>query len=54
MSISDGFDPNVYKLMKKLGYDFNKPAPLGNVIEARPYGLNGTLKMIQSVKTRPI
>jgi len=33
--------------MKKSGYDFNKPAPLGNVIEAKPYGLNDTQKMIQ-------
>ena len=36
------FDSNVYKLMKKFDYDFNKPPPLGNVIEARPYGLNDT------------
>ena len=34
--ISDGFDPNAYELMKKYHYDFNKPPPLGNVIEARP------------------
>jgi len=43
----DGFDPNAYKLLKKSGYDFHKPVPLGCPIEARPYGINGTQKMIQ-------
>jgi len=45
---SDGFDPNAYKLMKRSGYDFRKPPLLGSVIEARPYGLNETQKMIQN------
>jgi len=44
---SDGFDSNAYKLMNKFGYEFSKPPPLGNVIEARPYELNSTQKMIQ-------
>ena len=43
----DGFDPNAYKLLKKSGYDFNKPVPLGRLIKARPYGINKTQKMIQ-------
>jgi len=38
----DGFDPNSYKLMKKSGYDFNKPVPLGCVID-----INETQKRIQ-------
>jgi len=25
----DGFDPNAYKLLKKYGYDFNRPVLLG-------------------------
>jgi len=45
--ISDGFDPNEYKLMKRSSYNFSKPPLLGSVIEARPYGLNGTQEMIQ-------
>jgi len=44
---SDGFDPNVYKLMKRSGYDFSKPPLLGSVIEASRYGFNDTQKMIQ-------
>jgi len=36
----DGFDPNAYKLMKKSGYDFNKPVSLGYVIETKPYHIN--------------
>ena len=36
----DGFDSNVYKLFKKFGYDFNRPVPLGYIIEAKPYGIN--------------
>jgi len=43
----DGFDPNVYKLMKKSSYDFNKPVSLGHVIEAKPYDINETSKKIQ-------
>jgi len=39
---NDGFDPNVYKLMKRFGYNFSKPPLLGSVIEARSYGLNDT------------
>jgi len=40
-------DPNVYKLMKRSGYDFSKPPLLRRVIKARLYGLNDTQKMIQ-------
>ncbi|KAK9732869.1 hypothetical protein RND81_04G028600 [Saponaria officinalis] len=36
------FDPNAYKLLSKSGYDFEKPIPMGKVIEAAPYGLNET------------
>jgi len=43
----DGFDPNAYKLMKKSGYDFDKPVSLGHVIEAKPHGINETQKKIQ-------
>jgi len=43
----DGFDPNAYKLLKKSGYDFNRPVSLGYVIEAKPYGINETQKRIQ-------
>jgi len=45
--ISDGFDLNVYKLMKRSSYDFGKPPFFGSVIEARPYGLNDNQKIIQ-------
>jgi len=37
-------------MMKNLnmgGYNFNKPPPLGNVIDAMPYWLNDTQKMIE-------
>jgi len=44
---SDGFDQNAFKLMKRSGYDFGKPPVLGIVVEARPYGLNDTQKMIR-------
>jgi len=47
VNTSNRFDPNAYKLMKKSSYDFSKPPPLGNFIEARPYGLSDTQKMIQ-------
>jgi len=46
--ISDGFHPNVYKIMEKSSYDFRKLASLGHIIKAKPYGLNDTQKMIQS------
>ena len=39
MHTSDGFNPNVYKLMKKYGYNFNKPPSLGQINEAKPMGL---------------
>jgi len=44
---SDGFDLNAYKLLKRSCYDFKKPPLLGSVIEARPYELDDTQKMIQ-------
>jgi len=43
----DGFDPNAYKLLKKSGYDLNRPVPLRCVIKAKPYGINRTQKRIQ-------
>jgi len=43
----DGLDPNLHKLLKKSGYDFNRPVPLGRVLEAKPYGINETQKRIQ-------
>ena len=42
---SYGFDPNIYKLMKRFDYDFSKRPLLWNVIEGRPYRLNDTQKM---------
>jgi len=42
--ISDGFEPNAYKLMKMSDYDFSKPPLLGNVVEAKSYGLNNMQK----------
>ena len=47
MRTSDGLDSNVYKLMKRSNYNFSKPPLLGNIIEAKPYGLNDTQKMIR-------
>jgi len=47
VSTEDGFDPNAYKLLRKSGYDFNRPVPLGCVIEAKPYGIYETQKRIQ-------
>ena len=41
------FDPNTYKLMEKLCYDFNKLASLGHVIEEKPYRLKDTQKVMQ-------
>ena len=41
---SNEFDPNSHKLMEKSGYDFRKLGSLGQVIEAKPYGLNETQK----------
>jgi len=35
--------------MKRSGYDFSKPQLLESVIEARPYGLNDTQRMIQKM-----
>ena len=29
MHTEDGFDPNEHKLLKKSGYDLNRPVPLG-------------------------
>ena len=43
----DGFDSRMYKLMKKSSYAFSKPMHSGCMIEARPYNLNDTQKMIQ-------
>jgi len=43
----EGFDPNAYKLMKRAGYDFQNPAALGRVVEAKPHGLTETQRKIQ-------
>lgn len=48
MRITDGYDPNTHKLMKKSSYDFIQPTSLGHVIEAKPYRLDSTKKVIQS------
>jgi len=37
MCISDGFDANAHKLMKRSSYDFNQPTSLGHVIKGKPY-----------------
>ena len=44
---SDRFHLNAYKLRRRSGYDFSKPPLLGSIVEARPYGLNDTQKVIQ-------
>ena len=44
---TDGFDPDPYKLMEELRYNFPKLLSLGQVIEAKPYGANDTQKMIR-------
>ena len=51
---SEGFDSNVYKLIKRSGNDFSKPPLLGSVIEVRPYGHNDTQKMIQKQDGRVV
>jgi len=43
----EGFDPNAYKLMEKVGYDFQNPTTLRKVVEAKPHGLNETQRKIQ-------
>jgi len=48
MCISDGFDPNAHKLMKRSSYDFSQPTSLGHVIEVKPHGLNNTQRILQS------
>ena len=48
MHISNGFDPNTNKLMKRSSYNFSEPTSLGHVIEVKPYGLNSTQRIIQS------
>jgi len=44
----EGFDPNAYKLMEKVGYDFQNPATLGKVVEGKPHALTETQRNIQS------
>ena len=36
------FDPNAYKLLAKVGYDFENPTPMGKVIEVKANRLNDT------------
>jgi len=52
--ISDVFELNIYKLMMRSDYDFSEPTSLGHVIEAKPYRLNNTRKIIkgQGVESR--
>ena len=42
----EGFDPKVYKLLAKLGYDFKNSSQLGQLysdyVEEKSYGLNST------------
>ena len=44
---SDGFDPNIYKLMEKSEYDLSKPSSLGHVVETKLSGPSDMQKMIQ-------
>ena len=44
---SDGFNLDIYKLMKESGYDFRKPPSPGYVINAKPYGSNSVQKTVQ-------
>jgi len=44
---SDGFDLEAYKLVEESGYDFSKSPPLGNVIDAKPYGPKDMQKMVR-------
>jgi len=41
------FDPSTYKLIERAGYDFQNPAALGKVVEAKPHGLTETQRKIQ-------
>jgi len=43
----EGFDPNACKLMERAGYDFQNPAALGKIVEAKPHGLTETQRKIQ-------
>jgi len=43
----DGHDPDAYKLMDELGYNFSKPPSPGNVINANPYRSNDAQKIVQ-------
>jgi len=43
----EGFDPNAYKLMERVGYDLQNPATLGKVVEVKPHGLTETQRKIQ-------
>jgi len=47
----EGFDLNAYKLMERAGYDFQNPAILGKVVEAKPVAL---LKLKERFKTREV
>ena len=44
--IEEGFDPKVYKLLEKSGYDFKNPPQLGQLysdyVEEKSHGLNST------------
>ena len=43
----EGFDPNAYKLVEGVNYDFQNPTTLGKVIKAMPRALNETQQTIQ-------
>ena len=51
MRISDGCDPNAHKLIKRFSHDFSQPTSLGHVIEAKPYRLDSTQRVIQSQRS---
>jgi len=43
---NEGIDPNAYKLMERVGYDFQNPATLGRIAEAKPCVLIETQRRI--------
>ena len=47
----EGFDPNACKLMERAGYDFQNPAALGKVMEAKPHAV---LKLRERFKSRKV
>jgi len=48
MRISNRFDPNVRKLIKRSSYDFNPPTSLGHMIKGKPYILDSAQRVMQT------